>query len=191
MQDLNLALLHWMAAGDEPQPWVLLLGIAFARYGAMSCALITAWAAWRRLGQWRYVVVCWLGAGVAAMLAHAIASRLGLPRPFMLCLTPAYIEHGASGSLPSAHACVMTLVALMFMQRAGLRHVGVPLLLLAVLTGWARIYVGVHFPMDILAGMLLAVALAGVFVALQRAIFQKLSQTRPGWTVGATGWERT
>jgi len=28
MQDLNLALLHWMAAGDEPQPWVLLLGIA-------------------------------------------------------------------------------------------------------------------------------------------------------------------
>ena len=34
-------------------------------------------------------------------------------------------------------------------------------------TGWARVYVGVHFPSDIAAGLVLALAVQGLFMVLQ------------------------
>ena len=40
--------------------------------------------------------------------------------------------------------------------------------MIAVLTGWARIYVGVHFPLDIVAGLLLAGAIAAALWVLQQ-----------------------
>ncbi|MBT2304886.1 phosphatase PAP2 family protein [Variovorax paradoxus] len=105
---------------------------------------------------------------VAAVLAHWLAAAINLPRPFVLGLSPAYIPHGARGSLPSAHASVMFTIALAFLLRPGLRGLGVAAAALAVATGWARIYVGIHFPIDIAAGLLLAAAVAGVFAAIYR-----------------------
>ncbi|VTU22052.1 phosphatase PAP2 family protein [Variovorax sp. PBL-E5] len=167
MSTLNIALEQWMAAGDEPTPWVLLVGCVFALWGGWFCAAIVGWAAWRRPEERAYILGLMVAAGVASLLSHGLASYLHLPRPFMLDLAPAYIVHSGRGSLPSTHATVMFTIALAFLLRAGLRNMGVPLLLLATLTGWARIYVGVHFPRDILAGLLLAVLVVGVFVALQ------------------------
>lgn len=68
----------------------------------------------------------------------------------MLGLSPAYIAQGARGALPSAQAAVMFTGALAAVA-AG--------------TAWARIHVGVHFPRDIAAGMLLACVIAGVLSA--------------------------
>jgi undecaprenyl-diphosphatase len=89
-----------------------------------------------------------------------------MPRPFIAGLSPAYIEHGARGSLPSTHATVMFTVALILCMRPALRIVGLAILLIGFVTGWARIYVGVHFPLDILGGFVLAMAIAAVFWAL-------------------------
>jgi undecaprenyl-diphosphatase len=170
VESLNLALLQWMAAGDEPTGWILLAGCVLARCGATLAALVTAWAFWRRPGERGHVVAAWIAAGVASTLSHAIASRLGVQRPFALGLTPAYIWHGASAAMPSTHACVMATVAFLFLRNAALRDAGAVLLALAALTGWARIYVGVHFPFDVLAGFLLAMVLAGLFAAVHHAV---------------------
>ena len=170
MESLNLALLQRMAAGDEPTAWMLLAGCVLARCGATLCGLVTVWAFWRRPGERGHVVAAWLAAGAASMLSHAIASRLGLQRPFALGLTPVYIWHGASAALPSTHACVMATVALTFLRHAALRDTGCVLLALAVTTGWARIYVGVHFPFDVLAGFLLAGVLTGLFAAAHHVV---------------------
>ena len=91
-----------------------------------------------------------------------------MPRPFVLGLSPAYIEHGIRGSLPSAHATVMFTVGLVFCLRPALRKIGFAILGVAVLTGWARIYVGVHFPFDVLAGLLLAGTIAAAFWVLHQ-----------------------
>ena len=51
-----------------------------------------------------------------------------------------------------------------------LRDIGIVLMALALLTGWARIHVGVHFPFDILAGFLLAGVLTGLFAAAHHVV---------------------
>lgn len=165
MQSLNLTLLHWMAAGYEPQAWLLLAGCVLARGGATLGVLVTIWAFWRRPGERTHIVAVWGAAIAASILTHAIASRLGMQRPFVLGLTPVYIWHSASAAMPSTHACVMATVAFLFLRHAALLDFGGVLLALALLTGWARIYVGVHFPFDVLAGFLLAGVLAGLFAA--------------------------
>ena len=51
---------------------------------------------------------------------------------------------------------------------------------IALVTGWARIYVGVHFPFDIVAGLALAVVITAVFWVLvrwrQRFILPRLAR---------------
>ncbi|OUL99292.1 phosphatase PAP2 family protein [Variovorax sp. JS1663] len=170
MKALDLFLFHWMAAGFEPRPWLVVVAGAIAVGGPWLCAALLGWMAWRQPPQRSHLAAVVGFAALAAVLAHSIAAALNLPRPFMLGLSPAYIAHGARGSLPSAHAAVMFTAALMCLARPALRSAGAAVFAMAVLTGWARVHVGVHFPGDILAGLLLAAALAGLFLGLQHLV---------------------
>ena len=67
--------------------------------------------------------------------------------------------------------------ALAFLLRPRLRALGVPLLALAAATGWARIYVGVHFPLDIIAGLLLAGVIAAALALVQWCVHLALPRT--------------
>jgi undecaprenyl-diphosphatase len=166
MQELNVALFHWLAAGNTPHPQILWIASLLATGTVWLCVALIAWAAWRQPSQWKYLVATLVAALAASMLAHAAASAINMPRPFIAGLSPPYIEHGARGSLPSTHATVMFTVALILCMRPALRIVGLAILLIGFVTGWARIYVGVHFPLDILGGFVLAMAIAAVFWAL-------------------------
>ncbi|MBT2325156.1 phosphatase PAP2 family protein [Variovorax paradoxus] len=168
MQALNIALFQALGAGHDPNAELLWFASNLAESASWLCIAIMGWVAWRRPSQRAYAVMTLAAAGVAAMLAHALADAIAMPRPFMMGLSPAHIEHGARGSLPSTHASVMFTVGLLFCLRASLRRVGLAIVAIAVLTGWARIYVGVHFPLDIVAGLLLASAIAALLWTLQQ-----------------------
>ena len=77
------------------------------------------------------------------------------PRPFMLGLGQNLLAHTPESSFPSDHATVMFTLAFALML-ASLRKLGVLILLLGVLVGWARIYLGVHFPFDIAGSLLIS-----------------------------------
>jgi undecaprenyl-diphosphatase len=163
---LDLALFPWLAAGHHPNPWLLPCMEVIAVGGPWLCMAFMGWIAWRRPAQRGYLMAVLAACAAAGVLAHAMAAALDLPRPFMLGLSPAYTAHGARGSMPSAHATVMFTVALALALRPGLRNFAIASALVALVTGWARVYVGVHFPTDIVAGLLLAVVVTGLFHAL-------------------------
>ena len=168
MQALNIALFESLGAGHAPHAQLLWIAAGLAEEGSWLCILLMGWAAWRRPSQRAYVMAALVAAATASVVAHSLAAALAYPRPFTLGLSPQYIEHGARGALPSTHATVMFTVALVFCLRARLRDVGLAIFAIAVLTGWARVYVGVHFPLDIIAGLLLAAAIAAMLWALER-----------------------
>ncbi|WP_407080945.1 phosphatase PAP2 family protein [Delftia tsuruhatensis] len=168
MRSLDLALFQWMAAGHDPSTWLLAVARLTAVGGAWITLILMGWAAWRQPSLRSLIFISLVACGAAAQLAHFIAASLNFPRPFVLGLSPAYIAHSARGSLPSAHATVMFTVAWMFLLRPQLRILGIGLFGIAAITGWARIYVGIHFPLDVVAGLLLGLLLAGVFLGLWR-----------------------
>jgi len=178
MKALDLALFSWLAAGDHPTPWLLSLMSALAVGGPWICVGLAGWIAWRKPSERGYLMAVLVAAGATALIAHAIAESLGVPRPFMLGLSPAYVAHDSRGSLPSAHASVMFMVALACLLRPSLRATGAGLAAVALATGWAQVYVGLHFPLDIAAGLLLATVIAGVFAAIQLATRRESAEAR-------------
>jgi membrane-associated phospholipid phosphatase len=163
MQALNTSLFQWMAAGHSPRPQLLWLASLIAVGSSWLCVAVMGWMAWRHPAQRAYVVATVATAAAATLLAHAMAGAIDMPRPFVAGLSPSYINHAARGSLPSAHATVMFTMALIFCMRPALRVAGLALLAIAIVTGWARIYVGVHYPFDVATGFLLAAVITGAF----------------------------
>lgn len=161
MHSLNLALFEALAAGFSPPSALLLqLASAIALWSSWACAAVLAWVAWRRAPERGQLLTVLAAGGAASLIAHEIAASIGMPRPFMVGLSPAHVPHGLRAGLPSTHASVMFTMAFTLLWRRSLRDVGLFLLAVAVATGWARIHVGVHFPFDIAAGALLGAGIA-------------------------------
>jgi len=77
------------------------------------------------------------------------------PRPFLNYPVNQLLNHDISGSFPSGHMTfVFPLIAFIFFEN---KKIGVVFGILGILMGLARIAAGVHYPLDILAGMLLGI----------------------------------
>ena len=188
MQALNIVLFQWMAAGYSPNAELLWLASRLTASAPWVCTPVIAWMAWRRPSQRGYILMTLAAAALAAVAAHMLANAIHLPRPFVANLSPNYISHGARGSLPSAHATVLFTLAALFLLRPALRPAGWALLAVAMVVGWARIYVGAHFPFDVLAGFLLGAVIAAVFWRLADLCQRRFARGRdraepsPAWS---------
>lgn len=169
MNEINVQLLHWIAAGEDPGSWVLLAGCLIAQWGGTLCAAVLCWAAFARPPDRIYIISVAAAALCISLVSHFIAAGIGVQRPFAQALVPGYVLHSADGSMPSTHASVMFFIAFCFMARGRLRRIGWLLGLLAVATAWSRIYVGLHFPADIGFGIVLGAFFSCPFVIAQRS----------------------
>lgn len=161
MQNLNLALFGAIAGGFAPHPQLLTLAIFATEAAPWLAAALMLVAGFRRPRAAPYLLIALAVAVATAMLTKDIAAALGSPRPFMIGVSPSHISHGERGGLPSTHAAVMFAVAAMLLLQPGLRVTGVGVAALAAVTAWSRIYLGIHFPLDIAAGFAFGTAVAG------------------------------
>lgn len=175
----DMALFLAMTAGSAPTPWLLSIATTLARFGPWFSAAVMLVAAIRRREERGYLLALLCMAALGSLVAHALASSLGYARPFMLGVTPSHLPHGGSDGLPSTHATVMGLVAFGMLVRRPLRRYGVAAMVLALATGWARIHVGVHFPLDVVAGLGLAAAMLSGFLVLQWQLRIRLGASAP------------
>jgi len=79
------------------------------------------------------------------------------PRPFMLNLGHSLLAHSPETSFPSDHATLALTIALSLLF-SGQRITGALFLLYGLATGFARVYCGIHFPLDIAGSILVSVA---------------------------------
>ncbi len=140
----------------------------------------------------------WLAGGSsrrgAALLAFAIAmvalganQLIGLawyqPRPFVIGLGHTWTPHVPDASFPSDHLTLFTSIGLGLLF-GGLKRVGLATLGLGLLVGWARVYVGLHFPLDMAGSLLVAVACSAFMVPL----WQHVGAAVTTWAEASYRW---
>lgn len=95
-------------------------------------------------------------AGVALLINQLISLFWQHPRPFMMGIGHTLIPHVADSSFPSDHMTLICSIAFAMLYQPALRRIGALLLCLSLPVAWARIYLGVHFPLDMLGATLVS-----------------------------------
>ena len=144
----------------------------YASYGILLFAVLIVagwWLARRDRSPRRVAAAIWtaLAALLAVAINQPVVHAVGERRPFVaLPHVLTLVHHAADPGFPSDHAVAAGAVA------AGLflvsRRLGLIAAAAALLIAFSRVYVGVHYPGDVLAGLLLgaAVTLAGALPAI-------------------------
>jgi undecaprenyl-diphosphatase len=119
---------------------------------AIYVAMILLLLAWVRRGN--AIRFALLDATNAALIGLGIAQGISAfwyhPRPFEIGLGRQLLDHVPEASFPSDHATLMFSLAMPLLLSPTSRRWGTAFLLLGFAVAWSRIYLGVHFPLDML-----------------------------------------
>ncbi|MBU6503086.1 MAG: undecaprenyl-diphosphatase [Burkholderiales bacterium] len=160
MEAFNHSLFLLINAPAHPGAAVLMLARLSAKYLILLMPL-TLLLGWLRGGE--RIRKLMLEAAICALLALLVAQIIGMvwphPRPFMIGLGHQFLPHVADSSFPSDHLTLMWSVSFSLLLHVESRAAGALLAILGLPIAWARVYLGVHFPLD-MAGAALVAALS-------------------------------
>jgi len=118
--------------------------------------------------------LCLLSLAVADSSANILKYLFERPRPCRILEdVRLLVGCGRSFSFPSNHAVNAFAVAATFSYFY--RKAAIPMLFLAFLIAFSRIYVGVHYPSDVLAGALWGGIITGIVVLAHRWFSKRFS----------------
>lgn len=173
MSSLNHQIFLAINASDAASPFAVWAGGALAEWPIGLAVGLTLLAVVRQKPRGLAVD---LALRVILTMAVAMGSACLIrmfhynPRPFVLGLGRMLIAHEPTSSFPSLHATFLFSMAFALLLQKGSRGTALFVMLLGFATAWARIFVGVHYPLD-MAGAFLTACLVAVAVKLcfQRA----------------------
>jgi undecaprenyl-diphosphatase len=163
MLALNHQLFLLINAEPGESPLLIELGRLVAAYvvALVPILLVLLWI--RGNPDSRGGLVATAIATVLALGANQIVGQFWYePRPFMIGLGRTLMAHVPENSFPSDHTTFMLTVGIGLIATGGAPRWGRIVTVAGVLVAWARIYLGLHFPLDMIASALIA----GIFSAL-------------------------
>lgn len=164
LDQLNLYLFHLLNVPDQASIWMIDYASLIAHDLVYVFLLIFA-IAWL-LGSHEVktgIIKAAIFTAITLSISEVLSAVLNTPRPFVMEVGRTLIEHAPTGSFPSNHMSIFSGIAFAYYFSAQ-RDLGRILLWTALLVAWSRVYVGVHFPIDMVGAFLIALAvnLAGL-----------------------------
>lgn len=150
-------------ASADSAAWVVTLaGLVANSPDVLGPALLVGLWVWGPPAE-RGALLAVAGGVLVALGINLVAGMIWFePRPFMAGIGHTWLRHAADNSFPSDHATfVWSLGAGLIFTRAA-RGWGGATCVYGVLVAWSRVYVGVHFPIDMMASVPIALAGGGV-----------------------------
>jgi len=164
LDQLNLSLFHVLNVPDQASIWIINYASLIAHDLVYLFLLIFA-IAWFR-GSYEVktgIIKAFIFTAITLLMSEVLSAVLNTPRPFVMDVGRTLIEHASTGSFPSNHMSIFSGIAFAY-YFSPQRDLGRILIWTAWLVAWSRVYVGVHFPIDMLGAFLMAITvnLAGL-----------------------------
>jgi undecaprenyl-diphosphatase len=119
-------------------------------------------------------------AGLAWGLAHVAKAVADRPRPYEVMADAVLRQQPAHGtSFPSSHTAV-TLAVVIALVPFLARPLAAAGIAYAVLVGWSRVYLGVHYPLDVLAGAGIGMAAGGAILLALGTLLHRAGRAANG-----------
>ncbi|BBL53549.1 hypothetical protein MF1_08070 [Bartonella quintana] len=155
LNQIDVALFE-MFVGNHQSWSVLVLFSIFCAKFLIYIIPIHLWVLWfcggdreRRVGLSICVSIC-----ASLFIGYLISLIYFHPRPFVVGLTTPLIKHRATASFPSNHALTFaSYMACLYFYRYKIASQFAAIFLCLIC--WGRVFVGVHYPFDVLAGTVL------------------------------------
>lgn len=161
--DLDTRIFYYINNVARDTPWLHPVVAGYANDGvALFAILLLAgwWIARRASNPSAMTAAVWAPLGVLAAVAinQPIADDINATRPCNALPHIVVLHCNTDGGFPSDHAMMAGAVA------AGVwlvnRRLGVIAAIAAAAMAWARVYVGAHYPQDVVAGLTLGAVLS-------------------------------
>lgn len=150
--------------------------------------------------HWKVVLGCLIAIGltitfadqVGASLIRPIVERMRPSNPANPISSMVEVVNGYRGGrfgFPSCHAANTAGLAFFLLFLWKNRAVGIFIIVWALLTCYSRSYLGVHYPGDLLAGILLGLIAAAIFYTLFKRLFNhdRNKEIKMAYVIPATG----
>ena len=165
---LDLELFRHLNASAALAGWRLdgAIAVAQALVYLVPVLLLGLWIFGRAFQ--RLAAVSALVAGGGALLVNQLVALAWYrPRPFAAGIGHSFLRHVADSSFPSDHVTVLAATGFALWSSGAwrTRPLGVVLLGAALVVGWARVLLGIHYPGDVVGGF----AVGALAVVILRA----------------------
>jgi undecaprenyl-diphosphatase len=154
---LNIAAFSKIAAGPDPSSGVVFLATYIGEFAPLLILALFA-IAWLAGGERRrrIVFISVATATLALTLNFLIATGFPQPRPFEIGLGQNLLHHAPEASFPSDHATLVWALALGLLAAEGSPTVAIAIAVCGLAVAWARVFLGAHFPLDMIGSFVVA-----------------------------------
>jgi undecaprenyl-diphosphatase len=144
---------------DHTLPWLTYLGSHFA----LILFILLSWIVTKRRKVLRYLIFLY---AIQSAVIYGLKFLIERQRPILFLEMGSKLSKGPGEildpSFPSAHAAFSFVMATLLFHWFPRYRIG--FFIAAGLIGWTRIYLGLHYPTDVIAGALLGYGITKIFL---------------------------